>query len=74
MGTAFLAVVVSAVTIAIGAYVTSELGDQMVTGYAHNVALNATQSLADAGTWLPLIAVVVAASIVMSLIVMFRSR
>lgn len=73
MSRAFLALVVAGIVMSIGAYVISEISGNL-SGTAKTVAENGTLALADGGTWLPIIAVVIAASIVLGLISFFRGR
>lgn len=64
---ASLALVILAVVLAIGAKITTNVGDTL-TGTAKDVTLNGTLSLADLGEWMPTIAIILAAVVIISLL------
>jgi len=65
-----LILVVATIAIAIGADVIDEVqDDQTANSYAANVSSNGLQSMDELGSWLPTIALVVAASIIIGTLV-----
>jgi len=81
-----IAFVFVAVVIGIGATILSEVQAGQVTGvdgcnataktacgYAYNNTVDGTSSLAELSSWLPLIALVIAAAVVISILSYFRS-
>ena len=64
-----------AVVIAVGADVLGDIqADQVADTYAYNASASGLESLDTLGGWLPTIALVIAASIVIGVLAFFRSR
>jgi len=72
LGAAAIALVIAAFMISIGATVLTSLqGTQTTNSIAYNVSGQGITSMNTLGTWLPIIAIVVAAVIVIGLLVVY---
>lgn len=61
--------VVATIGISIGADVVNDIYSGQAAGYAKNVSKSGLSSMAELGSWLPTLALVVAASIVIGVLV-----
>jgi len=74
LGTVAIAFVFVAIVIGIGADVLGDIrGGQTANSYEYNASTRGLESVDELGTWLPTIALVVAASFVIGVLAFFRS-
>lgn len=72
LGAAAIALVIAAFLVSIGATVLNELqGTQTSNSIAYNVSGKGLTSMSTLGNWLPIIAIVVAAVVVIGLLVVY---
>lgn len=72
LGAAAIALVIAAFLISIGATVIDELQDTQTTNtIAYNVSTQGLEAMESFGNWLPIIAIVVAAVVVIGLLVVY---
>jgi len=74
MGALALTIVVAAIIISMGAEILTQLQSQQTAqSYSYNVTTYGLTGMSTFGTWIPLIALVVVASIVIGVIVRYMS-
>ena len=67
-----IGLVVAGILVTIGAYVTSEVTDQMTSGSAAALAGgNATTALRDTAEWLPIVAIAGVAGVILTLVLVY---
>lgn len=78
IGTIVLALVIATVFVVVGVYVADEFEQEFDTGsYAENAAVDGLDALSDLSGWLPLIAIISIAIVILGLIMgvgAFRGR